>query len=89
MGPTTGLKRGEKVPVPGFAAEPTAGAVTKVDASPVVLVPSVEELQADLAARDARIAELEVLLTNARAGSTSMATVQVPGSVTLRIEVLS
>lgn len=93
LGSTRGMRRGEKVE-PSRAeatAREIAAVVDALPAAPRVLVPSVEELQRDLAARDARIAELQeqnlalAEQLNARSQSVS---VQVPGSVMLRIEVL-
>lgn len=89
LGSTKGLRRGERVEPSSVVAE--SGPVASVPVFDAELawqgnpLSMVQELQGELAARDARIAELESLLSE-RSQSVS---VQVPGSVMLRIEVVA
>lgn len=87
LGSTKGQPRGTRIqPAEVVAVAPVEEALPP---SRVVLTPTLDELQADVAARDARIAVLEEQLVAARAAAWSTVVEQVgPGAVTLRIEVL-
>lgn len=89
LGSTRGLRKGETVAPAPAVGEPVVE--EQLPPSRVVLVPTVDELQSDLAARDARIAELEEQLVAARAAawSTLIERAGVTGATLLKIEVLS
>lgn len=91
LGSRKGMRRTDRIEVAAEVVEPVpVEADVVLPPSRAVLLPTVDELQSDLAARDARIAELEEQLVAARAAawSTLIEKAGVNGSTVLRVEVL-